>query len=329
MSSPHPFHTASWTSAIALAALLAGCADSPTAPRAPVAPVNPEITSGEVPGGQRSLFFLSVHRNQNHFTGQFDPTLHPQVVVCRTVPCTTPVFGPLTIGGAGSSATLTLDAKHQRYVFRWHTTHQLEPNAVYRLTVLVGHYQLGWVDLATGTKQKELKKVDRREFLPVRVGSVVELPFRIERGAPFPPDLPGRYESGPDVCPKGCLLHENPWAAFYAVWGAIQITQTGSVSTGMISFVYNFGGPFPDIPAVPAPGTGPLGTGVPGGEDLTDLSWRISDDDPSCLELWNQGEPWGHWCGAFGGDAAIFADHIPFSALGGLARLPDYVPPIS
>ncbi|HEX6534192.1 MAG TPA: hypothetical protein VF041_06320 [Gemmatimonadaceae bacterium] len=329
MSALHPHHAGPWASAIVLAALLFGCVDAPTAPTSPTPPVSPEITSGEVPGGQRSLFFLSKHRNQNHFTGQFDPTLRPEVVVCRTVPCTTPVFGPLTIGGAGSSATLTLDAKHQRYVFRWHTTTQLEPNAVYRLTVLVGHYQLGWVDLATGAKQKDLKRVDRREFLPVRVGSVVNLPFRIEKGAPFPPDLPGRYESAPDACPEGCDIHANPTGEFLVVWGAVQITQTGSVSTGLISFFSPFAGPPPDIPAVPAPGTGPLGTGVPGGEDLTNLSWRIADDDPSCLELWNEGEPWGHWCGAFGGPATIFADHIPFSALGALERLPDYVPPIS
>lgn len=314
--------SSTWLAAASLAsvALLAGCIDAPTAPRARV---NHEITSGELPGGQRALFFITRHQELRNFTGTFDATLQPEVLVCRDANCVTPVLGPVRLDARGS-ATLTLDARRQAYVFDWRTRGAgLDANAVYRLIVRVGHYQLGYVDLATGAKQKELKHIDRREFLPVRIGSRVELPFRIEQGAPFPPDLPGRYESDPGICPQGCAVHANPTGEFLVVWGAVQITQTGSAATGMIGFFSPFAGPAPEIPPVPAPGTGPVS------DPLPNFSWRIAEDAPSCLELWSDGLLWGHWCGDFGGDAFVIAAFSPFSRFMQMHRLPNYVPPVS
>ncbi|HEX6807405.1 MAG TPA: hypothetical protein VF118_05415, partial [Gemmatimonadaceae bacterium] len=183
--------------ALVLPAFVASCADQPTTP---LAKVSPEITNGTVPGGQRALFFLTRPMDRRGFAGTFDGTLNPQVLVCSEPRCLTPVLGPIALGSAGP-ATLTLDRVQQSYVFRWQTKGgSLAPNAVYRLVVRVGDYQLGWVDLATGTKQRDLKNLDRREFVPMRLGSTLVLPFRIEQGAPFPPDLPGRYESVPGEC---------------------------------------------------------------------------------------------------------------------------------
>jgi hypothetical protein len=304
------------TAGLACVPLLAACADAPTAPRATV---HPEITSGELPGGQRSLFFITRPRDLHHFTGTFDATLHPEVLVCRDASCATPVLGPVGLDATGS-ATLTLDTKRQTYDFVWHTRGAaLDPNAVFRLVVRVGHYELGYVDIATGTKQTELKDIDRREFLPVRLGSTVKLPFRIEQGAPFPADIPGRYESDPGICPEGCSFHGNPWGEYFVMWGGVQISQTGDAITGSVGYFSPFGGPPPEIPPIPAAGTGPLTDPLPA------FSWRIADDDPACYELWSDGLLWGHWCGTFGGDAGISANYSPFVNLGGLYRLPNYV----
>lgn len=308
--------------ALALPALLARCGDSPTSPLTKVAP---EITSGTVPGGHRSLFFLTRPMDRLTFTGKFDPSLQPQVLVCTAVPCIAPVLGPIGLASTGA-ATLRLDTARQAYVFQWRTkAASLAPNAVYRLVVRVGDYQLGWVDLATGTKQRDLRGVNRREFLPVRLGSTVTLPFRIEQGAPFPPDLPGRYESTPDECRDGCPVHADPYGFALAVWAAVQITQTDQVKTGFL-YSWTFWGDPVVLPPVPAPGTGPL-NGAPEG-DLTTLDWRRSGDDPNCLELWSYGMVWGGWCGMLGGPATIYPDLPPFDEFLRLNRLPNYLPPV-
>jgi len=311
--------------ALALPAFLASCADAPTTP---LAKVSPEITSGVVPGGQRALFFLTRSMNPAKFAGTFDATLNPQVLVCSEPRCVTPVLGPIALGSAGP-ATLTLDKARQSYVFQWQTKRaSFSPNAVYRLVVRVGDYQLGWVDLATGTKQRELRTVDRREFVPLRLGSTLTLPFRIEQGAPFPPDLPGRYESAPDACSPepGCFYHADPDFDYFAVWGAVQITQTGIGTSGFLGYASDRIHP-PVIPPIPAPGTGLVDEPLDPNVNPTIVSWRPDESDP-CLELWVDGLLWGHWCGTPGGPASISADFTPFDVLGGLNRLPNYLPPI-
>ena len=311
--------------ALVLPAFVASCADSPTTS---LAKVSPEITSGTVPGGQRALFFLTLPTSPATFAGTFDATLNPQVLVCSEPRCVTPVLGPIALVSAGA-ATLKLDTVQQAYVFRWHTKRALlAPNAVYRLVVRVGDYQLGWVDLATGTKQRDLRTVNQREFIPLRVGSTLTLPFRIEQGAPFPTDVPGRYESAPDACAPepGCLFHQDPYDEYFAVWGAVQITQTGIGTEGFLGYASDRINP-PVIPPIPAPGTGSVDQPLDPGVNPTIVSWRPDESDP-CLELWVDGLLWGHWCGTFGGPASISAEFEPFDVLGGFNRLPNYLPPV-
>ena len=314
--------TLAFIAVLALPALLASCADPPTTS---LAKVSPEITSGTVPGGQRALFFLTRPMNRHKFAGTFDGTLSPQVLVCSEPRCITLVLGPIARGSLGP-ATLTLDTARESYVFRWQTKRgPLAPNAVYRLVVRVGDYQLGWVDLATGTKQRDLRAIDRREFVPLRLGSTLTLPFRIEAGAPFPPDVPGRYESAPDACPPdGCFLHADPDFDYFAIWGAVQITQTGTAQEGLMFYASDRIHP-PVVPSVPAPGTGPLNL-APG--DLTMVSWRYDEENPGCLEIWGSGLLWGHWCGTFGGPATLIPLFQSFDVFEALHRLPNYLPPL-
>jgi hypothetical protein len=315
--------------ALALSALLASCADAPTTP---VGKVSPEITSGTVSGGQRALFFLTRAKDRRKFAGKFDATLSPQVLVCSEPRCVSPVLGPIGLGSVGP-ARLNLDRARQSYVFRWKTRGgALLPNAVYRLVVRVGDYQLGWVDLATGTKQRDLRAINRREFVPLRLGSTLTLPFRIEKGAAFPPDLPGRYETEPDACsPAGCLLHSDPDFDYFGVWAAVQITQTGTMKTGMISYTNDRIDP-PVVPPIPAPGTGPLNGAGDLFEPFATVTWTFGEN--SCLhngvslDLWTDGLAWGHWCGTPGGPAGIISDFDPLVRFTGLNRLPNYLPPI-
>lgn len=317
--------TIAFVAALTLPALLASCADPPTSP---LRKVSSEITSGTVPGGQRALFFLTRPTDRRKFAGTFDGTLTPQVLVCGEPRCVSPVLGPIGLGSKGP-ATLNVDKVHQSYIFRWNTKGgALSPNAVYRLVVRVGDYQLGWVDLATGTKQRDLRAINQREFVPLRLGSTLTLPFRIEKGAAFPPDLPGRYESSPDACsPVGCLLHSTPDEDFWIVWGAVQITQTGTISIGLIGYTDDRINP-PVVPPFPAPGTGPLnGSADPNNPSAT-VNWSVDADEPGCVVLWVDGLEWGHWCGTPGGPAGITPDFDPLVRFTSLTRLPNYLPPI-
>lgn len=312
---------------LALPVVFASCADPPMTP---LAKTSREITSGTVPGGQRALFFLTRPMDRRKFAGTFDASLQPQVLVCTAVPCISPVLGPISLGSTGA-ATLRLDRRQQAYVFSWRTNGaKLAADSVYRLVVRVGDYQLGWVDLATGAKQRDLRTVNRREFVPVRLGSTVTLPFRIEQGAPFPPDLPGRYESDPSACPQGCLIHPTPDLSLYGVWGGVQITQTGFVTMGWVGFYEENDGTPPVIPPIPAPGTGPLPFNGLFGVDTgpTMLDWSFDETSPGCLDLFSEGIVWGSWCGTFGGPAGISTDFAPLWVFGGLQRLPNYLPPI-
>lgn len=270
---------------------LSACREPTTSPGDTHGSVGREISSGTIGVSPRQFFFLLRDLGPADFQGTFDASLAPEVTVCLWVDgaCQSTAVGPVTLG-SGDAASLTVDAKRERYLFRWRTRHaSLEPDAVYRLLVRVGGMQLGYLDIATGRKQRDLRDVDRREFLPLRVGGTVTVPFRIEDGPAIPEGIPGRYESDPDICVDGCLLHASPWNYISLVWGGVELGDLGSYGEATVGFLGEYDDPDPDIPPVPAPGSVAI---APTGS----WSWRY--DEEGAVEIWVDGEEWGHWGGS-------------------------------
>lgn len=298
----------------ALVLLAGACGETPTAPpRAPAAP-GEAISSGAIGVSPRQFFFLLRDLQPTAFQGTFDATLSPQVSVCLWVngACQSTVLAPVTLGTRGT-ASLTLNTDRQRYIFQWRTRGAaLQPNAVYRLMVRVNGVQMGYLDIATGRKQRELRQIDRREFLPLRVGGTVKVAFRIEQGAPIPAGIPGRYESDPDDCVNGCEVHATPWNYVSVVWGGVRLGDLGGFGSVVVGFTGEWGGPDPVIPPVPAPGS--VTIPVTG-------SWSWRYDEEGGVEIWVDGTEWGRWSGS--SLAPYGAVYFHFYGLG---KLPGYFP---
>lgn len=291
--------------AAALLLSATACREPVTAPSAAPGETTKEISSGVIGASQRQLFFLLRGYQNDEFQGAFDASLSPEITVCLWVDdaCQSTVLGPVTLGKRGE-ATLRVNRQRQRYVFQWRTRGaSLQPNAVYRLIVRDGGLQLGYLDIATGLKQRDLRGIDRREFLPLRVGGKVKVAFRIEQGPAIPSGIPGRYESDQDACVTGCLARATPWNYFSVVWGGVRLDDLGGYGEAIVGFTGTYDDPNPPIPPVPAPGT----VNIP----LTG-SWSWRYDTEGGVEIWVDGLEWGHWA-ASGGDAFLVPSYPPFS----------------
>jgi len=302
-----------WLGATMLVFIAGACQDSPIAPRSAPLGASTEISSGAIGASQRQFFFLLRDYSSAAFQGTFDPSLSPEVTVClwQEGSCQATVAGPISLGDKGVAA-LRVEPRRERYVFQWKTrTSSLQPNAVYRLTVRVGGLQLGYLDIATGTKQRDLREINRREFLPLRVGSPVTVAFRIEQGAPIPDGIPGRYESDPGTCPQGCIIHATPDRYFAVVWGGVELGDLGSFGDSTVEFGAPINDPNPSIPPVPAPGSveiSPSGT------------WSYRYDAQGNVEIWVDGMEWGHWASS-GTSAVLTALYQPFNIFSAMGKL--------
>ena len=304
----------------ALVLLASACGETPTAPRSAPATPNRAISSGAVGVSPRQLFFLLRDLQPTAFQGTFDATLSPEVSVCLWVDdaCQSTALAPITLGTSGA-ASLAVKTNSQRYVFQWRTKGaSLQPDAVYRLMVRVNGMQLGYLDIATGQKRHDLRQIDRREFLPLRVGGTVKVAFRIEEGPPIPAGIPGRYESDPGVCPTGCTYHATPWAYYVEMWGGVRLGDLGGYGDAFVAASFAWDDPNPVLPPVPAPGS----VNIPA---TGSWSWRY--DDQGDVEIWVDGMEWGHWSTS-GGQTSLApnSESAYWFYLRGLYKVPGYFP---
>jgi hypothetical protein len=297
--------------------LASACGETPTAPRSAPATPSQAISSGAIGVSSRQLFLLLRDLQPKSFQGTFDATLSPQVSVCLWVngACQSTVLAPVTLGTRGT-ASLTVNTDRQRYIFQWRTRGAaLQPNAVYRLMVRVNGMQMGYLDIATGQKQRDLRQVNRREFLPLRPGGTVKVAFRIEEGPPIPSGVPGRYESSPDACLTGCLVHSTPSAYYLMMWGGVRLGDLGGYGEALVIASIAYDDPNPVLPPVPAPGS----VSIPA---TGSWSWRYNEQGD--VEIWVDGMESAYWFASGGG--VLWPMGGPLTMLNGLGKVPGYFP---
>ncbi len=124
-------------------------------------------------------------------TGDFNRFAAPVVTVCELVTsgaeCAKSGSDPILV--AQFSVTSGTDGQlisitGQEYHVNWHTDiSHLNPDKVYRIAVAVEGRDYGFADVEVGLNAKELKNVDRNEFVPLVDGRTLPIRFRIEAGA--------------------------------------------------------------------------------------------------------------------------------------------------
>jgi hypothetical protein len=149
-------------------ALAVACVDGPTAGDPARFAISDAVHGTD---GNAHFFFLPPLVPQPGYTGVFDPTLAPEVVIT---------------GPAGVLVTFTaaLAAADELYHVNWHTTDSaLDPSQPYRITVLAQGTALGYADVDVVASGRELRNVNTGEYIPLLDGRTLPIKVRIEEGA--------------------------------------------------------------------------------------------------------------------------------------------------
>jgi hypothetical protein len=175
--------------------LVGACGDGePTVPAHPDQTVL-AIVDGTDELGNDDFFFLPpmVPDPSDHPSfdpGAFDPSLAPVVEICELRSsgdgCVDgPALATFTVASGSGSETVRLgdlDAEH--YIVNWHTkAFDLNPELMYRITVLAEEVTLGYADVDIVTSGTELKRAAAGEYITLKNGRTLPIKFRIEQGA--------------------------------------------------------------------------------------------------------------------------------------------------
>ncbi|MGH9258607.1 MAG: RCC1 domain-containing protein [Acidimicrobiales bacterium] len=167
------------------ATLAAACTgEGPTGAPARGAP-RFEITDGAQGPGNAHFFFLPPIVRAPAFSGQFDPSLAPEVRICEWTGagCGAEIVTFTMTTGRGSEV-VRVDPVGGIYIVNWHTTgDNLDPQKTYRIRVSVDGYELGHADVDVVTSSQEAQGVDTDAYVPLVVGRPLVIKFRIEVGA--------------------------------------------------------------------------------------------------------------------------------------------------
>jgi hypothetical protein len=171
------------------AALAAGgCTDLPTHPiPVPVTPASRELVDGNH-GGNAHFFFLPPVGPLPRFSGTFDPTQAPTVVVCELrsvgLGCTSALPPVIVLGVPSARSDEQVRVVGERYVTAWRTARSsLSPAKIYRIGVQVAGLELGHVDVTPVVSLGGLRNAITGDLIPFLPGMVLPIEFRIEQGA--------------------------------------------------------------------------------------------------------------------------------------------------
>lgn len=125
--------------------------------------------------GNPHFFFLPPLAAEPSGGGALDETLAPEVQVCIwTGPA---CLYPLT----ADFPDVTLEGDH--YAVNWHSGKTLVAGQTYRIRVLLGAVELGYMDAVAAKNAGDLKDVDASLNFPLVIGRTVPIKFRITVGA--------------------------------------------------------------------------------------------------------------------------------------------------
>ena len=193
-----------------IAVAVTACHDEPglaTAPRF-------EIVDGAHGAGNPHFYFLPPLSAEPAVTGALDASLSPEVQVCTWAgqACLYPIVADF----------LDVRVTGDHYTVNWKTFGSgLMAGRTYRIRVLAGLVELGYLDVVAGATAAVLKSVDPAAAYPLVIGRTLPIKFRIEQGA-LPSGRivftsiwpePGMYGVRPDGTGR-FRVNSQPWAAY-------------------------------------------------------------------------------------------------------------------
>ena len=150
-----------------------------------------DATHGDAAGRNDFFFWLPPLVPAPSPTGDFNRFASPIVTVCELVPsgaaCAQSGGHPILVAQfsmtSGTGGEI-IQISGQQYHVNWQTDiSNLNPDKVYRIGVAVEGRDYGFADVEVGLNAKELKNVNRNEFVPLVDGRTLPIQFRIEAGA--------------------------------------------------------------------------------------------------------------------------------------------------
>jgi len=149
-----------------------------------VKPPSALLLDGANNHGNKHFFFLPPLVSQPSFSGVFNPTLKPVVVICELDVSTTPA----ACSGAPAIAPgpVTVDLAGQLYKVNWDTRQSgISVDKFYRIQVFgsPNGLLLGSADVDPVSNGSQLKNLTTGDFIGLVDGRTLPIKFRIERGA--------------------------------------------------------------------------------------------------------------------------------------------------
>ena len=140
-------------------------------------------------GGNSHFYFLPPVVKKANFTGVFNGSVAPTVEICNDVQqdalghCTSLLARYKRYPLAGDEVEpITVSLKGEKYTVNWNTKKKAGPlNVPFRLVVLLGDIQLGYVDLIR-TANNSVKNTTTGAALNRNIDGTVPIDFRIENG---------------------------------------------------------------------------------------------------------------------------------------------------
>lgn len=153
-----------------IAVLVAGCG---TMVVEPLDEARSAVISDDAHGGvRRGFFFLPPMVAQPTWSGVFDPSLVPTVLIRD--------LGSHAVV-SDLSADVRVDEAGEQYAVNWKTG-GLDPARTYRIEVGLPSGLIGFADVDVVSSGRELRNVDTGEYIPLLDGRTLPIKFRMEAG---------------------------------------------------------------------------------------------------------------------------------------------------
>ena len=188
--------------------------------------------------GDQHFYFLPPLAWQPEYAGAFDPAVQPEVSICEVSGSDCTEIATYSVGVESHGATLRADPSGEFYHVNWHTNRfELSINSVYRIRVMVGGTEVGYLDVLLVENKGSLRSGGRDGLIPLVDGRTAPIKFRIEEGLstnqePEPPPEPNipPPPPPPPAIPEGAITGMVTDGAFVALPGiAVSALDNGVV----------------------------------------------------------------------------------------------------